>query len=125
MPRQWKALPKPGDDRVLMKAPDYKTFMDQEDLGPTYRFLRDTTKQTEQAVAMLDALQGELAEIPQGQEFVVYRYPQGLGCRLPSGWTVMIPIDHRKHPDKAGKWTKPKGEPQEVAAPKAPRKAKV
>lgn len=94
MPRGWHALPLPTDPRMLVKAPNYATFLDQEHaLAKGGFFLpREPDAEHPLVVAMMDSIE-DIQTIKPGQEYVLYRYPQGLAVRAPSGWTFMMPYD--------------------------------
>lgn len=103
MPRAWKALPHPTDPALLLKAPDFKTFTFQEDDGDRFRLRRDAQKEAEQAIIMLKSLlSNDNPHIPPGDRFEIWRYPQGLAAKLPSGWTLYIPFNPGEERAKPG-----------------------
>lgn len=116
MPKAWRALPHPDKPDVLIKAPDYKTFTFQEDDGDRFRLRRQEAAEAAQAEAMLRLLANDNPHIIPGERFEIWRYPQGLAAKLPSGWTVMIPF--------AADRPKPGGPLPKPAAKKAAPKAK-
>lgn len=94
MPKAWRALPHPTDPNLLLKAPDFKTHTFQEDDGERFRLRREAAKEAEQAEAMLKSLlANDNPNIPPGHRFEIWRYPQGLAAKLPSGWTLYIPFN--------------------------------
>ena len=107
MPRSWPALPLPSDPRVLVKAPDYNTFKDQEFDAEHFRLPRIPSAHKEIAAAIMDAVP-DIKQMGLGDEFVLRRYPKGLTVDTPSGWSFMMPFDIPK--DGPAK-------PKEVAEP--------
>lgn len=121
MPKAWRALPHPDKPDVLIKAPDYKTFTFQEDDGDRFRLRRQDAAEAAQAEAMLKLLANDNPHIPPGEKFEIWRYPQGLAAKLPSGWTVMIPFGPEGRPKPGGPMP---GAASEQAASK-PRRRKA
>lgn len=106
MPRSWKALPMPGWPGVMVKAPTHADFLDQEYDGGLFRFRRQEATEFLQATALLYGLTKDarlapkdgdgtdLIQITQGgPHFEVWRYPKGLACKMPKGWTVYLPFN--------------------------------
>ncbi|HZZ69731.1 MAG TPA: hypothetical protein VFE18_16280, partial [Phenylobacterium sp.] len=66
MPKSWHALPYPDDPRVLVKAPDYRTFQEKEhELNVGHRLLLPLAAHKERpiAVALMEAIE-EIKELP-------------------------------------------------------------
>lgn len=118
MPRGWKALPVPGREKLLLKAPTYQVFLDQEFDGDHFRAPRVLALEMDQALAMLHGLTQDPRVAPARATedhmsltyslvFRVYRYNRGLAVEMPSGWTLYFQVF--EHEQAATTEAKPKG----------------
>lgn len=95
MAKTWHALPYTRNPRLFAKAPDLKTFQEQEHQLKGYGMTilpKEVDEGAAIAEAIIDAVPS-FRELTVGEEFTLYRYPQGLAVRLASGWTFMVPFD--------------------------------
>lgn len=99
MARTWKALPV-GDSGIALKAPTFKDHNAQ--LKPGWRPSRPIAEEVLVAQALAVALEDEGFRVPQGREYRLWRYPQGLAVETPQGWVVYVPLEgqvlSRAHP---------------------------
>jgi hypothetical protein len=89
MPRQWRALPFPPRPDLLLKAPSYQEFLDQEFDGEHFRLKRLPAGEVATAEHLLRTLVA-IEKMAQAQEFTVYRFAAGVGVKTPSGWVAMM-----------------------------------
>lgn len=114
MPRTWKALPINPKSEVLLKAPDHRTFVKQQQAGDAYKPPKDTAAEVLTAHTLVYALDDDQVRIPQGKSYTVYRYAQGLAVGLPSGFTAYFPLEGQKLSTSGAR---SKGEPQSFQDP--------
>lgn len=107
MPRTWKALPHPVKPDLQIKAPDFKTYTYQEDDAERFRLRRQDETEVNQAEALLKQLANDNPHIIPGAKFEIWRYPQGLAAKLPSGWTVYLPFQPEGRAKPGGPMPKP------------------
>jgi hypothetical protein len=111
MPKAWHAIPLTSDPRLLAKAPNFTTFLDQQHATEHGMFFlpRQPHAEAPIAAALMDAVP-DIRDVKLGEQYVLYRYPQGLAVKGPSGWTFMIPYDMKKgEPVANPKSAAPKG----------------
>lgn len=129
MTRSWRALPLTSMPRVLAKAPDYGTFLDQQhDIEKRGGFFLPRLPEAElpHALTLMEAIQ-DVRSISIGEKFELWRYPNGLSVKGASGWTFMVPYDipkRAKGKGAAGTDTPAEGE-REPVSPAKGRRAKA
>lgn len=98
MPRSYSALPYPKKPDLMLKAPDYPTYLDQEYYGQNYQPGRLVDPKVDVAEKLLRTLLG-IERLAQSAKFTVYRFSTGIGVSWPAYpedpsdkrvWTAMM-----------------------------------
>jgi len=90
MTQSWRALPV-ADTGISLKAPSFREH--QKQLSPKFSLPQAIGEEVMVGLAMVQGVDAASLRVPQGQQYRLWRYPQGLAVRTPSGWVMYQPSE--------------------------------